>query len=144
KRGEDSDIHHRAARASLEAAELDEAEGLVRRLAAALEPLESAATATCSQDFAGFAVRHWEAVGRAGADRSGQLFTGQDATALAALFDEIAENVESFAVSFEDYPELFAAVIADQVVRRPGAPGKRIRIYGQLEARLTSADRVII
>jgi ATP-dependent helicase/nuclease subunit B len=35
-------------------------------------------------------------------------------------------------------------VIADRVVPRPGAPGKRIRIYGQLEARLTSADRVII
>jgi len=29
-------------------------------------------------------------------------------------------------------------------VRRPGAPGNRIRIYGQLEARLTSVDRVVI
>jgi ATP-dependent helicase/nuclease subunit B len=142
--GEDSDIHHREPRASLEAAELDEAEALVRRVAAALEPLESAAAATCSQDFAGLAARHWEAVRRAGTDRSGQLLTGQDGDALAALFDEIAENVGPFAVSFEDYPELFAAVIADRVVRRPGASGKRIRIYGQLEARLTSADRVIL
>ena len=142
KRGEDSDIHHREPRASLEAAELDEAAALVRRVAAALEPLESAAAATCSQDFAGFAARHWEAVRRAGTDRSGQLL--EDGAALAALFDEIAENVEPFAVSFEDYPELFAAVIADRVVRRRGAPGNRIRIYGQLEARLTSADRVIL
>jgi ATP-dependent helicase/nuclease subunit B len=142
KRGEDSDIHQREPRASLEAAELDEAEALVRRVAAALEPLESAAAATCSQDFAGFAARHWEAVRRAGTDRLGQLF--EDGAALAALFDEIAKNVEPFAVSFEDYPELFAAVIADRVVRRPGAPGNRIRIYGQLEARLTSADRVIL
>ncbi len=37
-----------------------------------------------------------------------------------------------------DYPDLFRAIVADRVVRRPGRPGVRVRIYGLLEARLQS------
>jgi len=144
KRGEASDIHHSEQRASLDAAELDEAEGLLRRVASALEPLESAAASSGSQNFAGLAARHWRAVRLASTDETGQMFASPDGAALAAAFDEIAEKVEPFAVSLEDYPELFAAAIADRVVRRPGAPGNRIRIYGPLEARLTIADRVVV
>jgi len=144
KRGEASDIHHSEPRASLEVAELEEAEGLLRRIATALEPLESAAALSDLQDFTSLAARHWEAVSLASTDGSGQMFSGPDGAALAAAFDEIAEKVEPFAVSLKDYPELFVAAIADRVVRRPGAAGNRIRIYGPLEARLTSADRVVV
>src|SRR5262249_38938851 len=134
KRGETSDIHRSEPRASLHTAELDEAEGLLRRVATALEPLESVA-ASSDQDFASLAVRHREALRRAGTDESGRLFAGPDGAALAAAFDEIAQKVGPFAISPEDYPELFAAAIAERVVRRPDAPGSRIRIYGPLEAR---------
>ena len=41
-------------------------------------------------------------------------------------------------------PSCFGLAIGDRVVRRPGAPDSRIRIYGPLEARLTSVDRVVI
>jgi ATP-dependent helicase/nuclease subunit B len=173
KRGEISDIHRSEPRASLHAWELDEAEGLLRRVATALEPLESAA-ASGSQDFASLAVRHREALRRAGIDESGRTFAGPDGAAVAAAFEEIAQKVGPFAVSLEDYPELFAAAIADRVVRRsppylPPSPSPspsptlpspasggglergageggayRIRIYGPLEARLTSADRVVV
>jgi ATP-dependent helicase/nuclease subunit B len=144
KRGEASVIHYSEPRASLHAAELDEAEALVQRVATALEPLESAAASGRSQDFVGLAARHREAVRRASTDESGQIFAGTGGAALTAAFDEIAGQVEPFAVSVGDYPELFGAAIADRVVRRPGAPGNRIRIYGQLEARLTGIDRVVI
>jgi ATP-dependent helicase/nuclease subunit B len=144
KRGQTSDIHHSEPRASLHPAKLDEAEALLRRVAMALEPVESAAAASRRQDFAGLATRHWDAVRRAGTDESGQMFAGPDAAALAAVFDEIAGQTEPFAVSAGDYPELFDAVIAGRVVRRPEVPGNRIRIYGPLEARLTSVDRVVI
>ena len=43
-----------------------------------------------------------------------------------------------------DYAELLGLAIGDRVVRRPGAPDSRIRIYGPLEARLTGIDRVVI
>ncbi len=153
KRGEESEIHYSEPRASLKEAELDEAEALARRVAASLEPLESVAAAP--QDFSDLAARHWEAVRRAGTDRSGEVFAGPDGAALNAVFEEIAEKVGPFALSLADYPELFAAAIADRVVRRPppcppplageGREGAhRIRIYGQLEARLTSVDRVVV
>jgi ATP-dependent helicase/nuclease subunit B len=144
KRGETSDIHYSEPRVWLHPAELDEADALLRRLAMALEPLESAAVSSRTQDFTSLAARHWEAVMRAGTDESGQMFAGPDGTALATAFDEIAQKIEPFAVAINDYPELFDAAIADRVVRRPGAPGSRIRIYGPLEARLTSVDRVIV
>jgi len=170
KRGDTSDIHRSEPRASLHAAELDEAEGLLRRVATALEPLESVVVSSGSQDFAGLTVRHREALRRAGADESGRTFAGPDSAALVAAFDEIAQKVGPFAVSLKDYPELFVAAIADRVVRRPppypptsptppspasgGGLGRgagegrerayRIRIYGPLEARLTSADRVVV
>ncbi|HYW60375.1 MAG TPA: double-strand break repair protein AddB [Xanthobacteraceae bacterium] len=144
KRGETSDIHHADPRVSLTVAELDEAGALLRRVAAALEPLESAATSSGDKDFAGLAARHREAVRRASTDATGATFAGPDGVALATAFDEIIEKVGPFAVTVEDYPELFGVVIADRVVRRPGAPGNRIRIYGPLEARLTGIDRVVI
>ncbi len=43
-----------------------------------------------------------------------------------------------------DYVELFAAALADRVVRRPPQPGLRVRILGPLEARLTESDRVVL
>jgi ATP-dependent helicase/nuclease subunit B len=144
KRGETSDLHRADPRVPLGVAALDEAEGLLRRVAAALEPLESTAASSRHQDFAGLAARHREAVRRASTGGSAETFAGPDGTALSAAFDEIAEKVEPFAVTVEDYPELFSVAIADRVVRRPGVPGNRIRIYGPLEARLTSIDRVVI
>src|SRR5262249_46247455 len=81
---------------------------------------------------------------RASTDGVADAFVGPDGVALARTFDEILEKVEPFAVTIEDYPELFGVAIADQVVRRQGAPGHRIRIYGPLEARLTNLDLVLI
>ena len=43
-----------------------------------------------------------------------------------------------------DYVELFAAVLADRVVRRPPRSDTRVRILGLLEARLTANDRVVL
>lgn len=144
KRGETSDIHRSEPRASLDVAELDEAERLLRRVATALEPFESAAASSHSLDFAGLAARHREAISRAGSDGADETFAGPDGLALAAAFDEIVERVEAFPVTVGDYPELFGAAIASRAVRRPGAPGNRIRIYGPLEARLTVVDRVVL
>ena len=42
-----------------------------------------------------------------------------------------------------DYPELFHAAIAETVVRRP-EQNVRVRIFGPLEARLQSVDRLVL
>ena len=63
------------------------------------------------------------------------------------VFDEIAaaRAEPSFAVAPADYAELFRTAIADRVVRRPGLPGVRVRIYGVRSRRgCTSVDRVVL
>jgi len=47
-------------------------------------------------------------------------------------------------VAKADYAELFHAAIADRVVRRPEIDDVRVRIFGPLEARLQSIDRVVL
>ena len=43
-----------------------------------------------------------------------------------------------------DYAEVFQAAFADRLVRRRELPGAQLHIFGQLEARLTETDRVIL
>jgi ATP-dependent helicase/nuclease subunit B len=144
RRGEPSEIHPAEPRAVLRAADVEEAQALVARIAAALKPLEQAVR---SGEFIDLAARHREAVARA-SEHAGDVlaFAGPDGKALAMAFDDIAAQVgpDPFAVPTEDYPELFRAAIDGRVVRRPGLPESRVRILGPLEARLTSADRVVI
>jgi ATP-dependent helicase/nuclease subunit B len=73
-------------------------------------------------------------------------FAGSDGVALCQAFDAIvlSSAAAGLAVGRADYPELFNIAIADRVVRRPEGPGLRVRIYGLLEARLQSLDRVVL
>ncbi len=147
KRGHASEIHRADPRAALAEADLEAARVLVARVASALAPLESVVSAQ-KQDFVGLAVRHRDAVMLASADEAGAAtaFSGVDGAALATAFDEIAAKVgpDPFVIEVGDYAEVFDLAIGDRVVRRAGAPGSRIHIYGPLEARLASVDRVVI
>ena len=73
-------------------------------------------------------------------------FAGADGAKLAEALDELAtsEAAAALVVDASDYVELFAAVLADRVVRPPPRPGARVRILGPLEARLTDSDRVVL
>jgi ATP-dependent helicase/nuclease subunit B len=144
RRKEASDLHPFDPRADLTEAELDLAAGLVARLTKALAPLEGLRAAA----FATIAARHRDAIAALSADEAGlsAAFLGIDGTALDTLFEEIARHqaAADFVVEPGDYPDLFRAAVADRVVRRPGAPGMRLRIYGPLEGRLQSVDRVVL
>jgi ATP-dependent helicase/nuclease subunit B len=144
RRKEESDLHPSDPRTHLSEARLDLAAGLVSRLREALAPLEGLR----SSPFSAIAVRHRDVIAALGTDDGGSCpaFLGSDGEALEAVFEEIAQHQSdaSFVVEPGDYPELFRAAISDRVVRRPGAPGLRLRIYGLLEARLQSVDRVVL
>jgi ATP-dependent helicase/nuclease subunit B len=145
RRGESSEVHFSDPRAALSDAQLAEAEALVGRIASALAPLEGLAG---TRHFAELAGCHREVIAALGADAAGAVgaFSGADGEGLAAAFDDIAGKVgaEPFDAATEDYVELFRLAIEERVVRRSGAPGSRIRIYGPLEARLVGIDRVVI
>src|SRR5436190_6280856 len=144
RRGEPSDLHPSDPRASLSEAELDVAAGLVSRLTAAFAPLEGLASAP----FAKIAAMHESVIVALSADQTGAAaaFNGSDGAALARAFEDIATNAgdADFPVRAADYAELFRTAISDRVVRRPGLPGVRLRIYGLLEARLQSVDRIVL
>jgi ATP-dependent helicase/nuclease subunit B len=139
-----SDLHWSDPRTDLWDDELEAASDLVVRLTQALAPLEGLR----AMPFAEIAARHRDVIAALSTDEAGTeiAFQGSDGTALDATFTEIAahEADAGFTVAPNDYADLFRTAVADRVVRRPGLPGVRVRIYGPLEARLQSIDRVVL
>jgi ATP-dependent helicase/nuclease subunit B len=130
RRGEASSLYRADARVLLTDAELDAAAALVEQLKVKLEPLESLPRKPAS--FAAIARCHGKVL---------DAFGGIDDT-LGQAFDEI-EGAGSIVIEPADYPELFHAAIAERVVRRP-EKNVRVRIFGPLEARLQSVDRLVL
>ncbi|HZS65390.1 MAG TPA: double-strand break repair protein AddB [Xanthobacteraceae bacterium] len=146
RRGEKSSLHRLDPRADMAETDLEAAADLLRRLGEALAPLESARErAHALADLAG---RHRDAVFALSADSRGEIaiLSSADGRALAQALDEFVSSrtARGFGLAPADYPDLFRAMAAEQVVRRPDRPGVRVRIFGPLEARLQSVDRLIV
>jgi ATP-dependent helicase/nuclease subunit B len=144
-RAERPTLHRRDPRILIREPDLDEAATLVARLAAALAPLEKLGARP--RRFGELATAHRAALVALATGRGGDIgaLAGDDGTAIMTAFDEIAARApaDDLAVAPADYPELFAAAIADRVVRRPDQHA-RVRIFGLLEARLQTVDRVVL
>lgn len=66
---------------------------------------------------------------------------------LDALFNELEQVPAGFGVSgkFSDYPAFFDALATERVIAPPGhLSHRRLKILGLLEARLLSADRIVL
>jgi ATP-dependent helicase/nuclease subunit B len=138
------DLHGSDPRKHVSDQELDTAAALVERLAAALQPLENAASKP--QSFVELAARHRQVVEALAQDAAGDVaaYSGSDGRALAHAFEQIAELSDSdLDIAPSDYPELFHAAI-DNAIYRPPVPGVRVRIFGPLEARLQNVDRMVV
>jgi ATP-dependent helicase/nuclease subunit B len=129
-RREPSSLHRSDPRTAITDSEFNTAVDLVAKLKSALVPLESLPPGP--QSFADIAARH------AGAIQA----LGSTTEELAKAFDEIAE-AGALQIEAGAYAELFHAAIADRPVRRP-EQNVRVRIYGPLEARLQSVDRLVL
>jgi ATP-dependent helicase/nuclease subunit B len=147
KRRETSSLHGSEPRTRLRDDELDRAGQLIKFLHAALSPLESL-NASKPYDFAELAEHHRNALMDLSRDQHGvaTAFDGPEGSALASAFDELlGERPRSgLMVQIGDYPEVFQTAFGDRMVRRPESPSTQLHIYGQLEARLTQSDRVIL
>ena len=145
--GETSSLHQAEPRARLRDDELDRAQSLIATLRKALTPLEGLAGSR-PHDFAELAQRHRETLVNLSADEHGvtTAFEGPDGLALASAFDDLLGRQEKIGLMVEagDYAEVFQAAFADRLVRRRELPGAQLHIFGQLEARLTESDRVIL
>ena len=138
-------LHPSDPRKHLTDGQIGEADSLVAKLAAALEPLEE--FSSVSLPLSELAERHRKVL-TALTEHNGEqaAFIGLDGTKLAAVLDELAASPSAagLEVGAADYVELFAALLAGNVVRPPLRAGLRVRILGLLEARLTDSDRVVL
>jgi len=139
-------LHHSEPRTRLADAQLERATRLVAQLASALASIESLADKEHS--FIEVARVHRAVLCALSGSETGEpaAFDGHDGAKLAEAFDEISSlgRDADLPVRPADYPELFELAIADRVVRRPQIAGAQVRIFGPLEARLQSVDRVIL
>jgi ATP-dependent helicase/nuclease subunit B len=145
RRGEAVDLHRSDPRVTLTESELSEAAALVAWLAQAIAPLESIARQ--SRPLIDIAGRHRAVVAALSpAGGAGHVFSGPDGSKLDDALEELAtsEAAADLSLDSDDYAELFAAAIADRVVRRPARPNARVRVLGTIEARLTDSDRVVL
>ena len=142
RRKEASDLHPSDPRTHLSERRSISPPVLVSRLTEALAPLEGLRHAT----FAAIAARH-----RTSSPRWARTIR-EPARACRPRRRDARRGVRGncaasrrrrFRVEPGEYG-LFRAAISDRAVRRPGAPGLRLRIYGLLEARLQSVDRVVL
>jgi ATP-dependent helicase/nuclease subunit B len=147
RRRETSSLHGSEPRTRLRDDELDRAGQLIERLHKALSPLESL-NASKPYDFAELAERHRNALMDLSRDQHGVAiaFDGPEGSGLASAFDELLgeRSRSGLMVQLGDYPEVFQTAFGDRMVRRPESPSTQLHIYGQLEARLTQSDRVIL
>ena len=145
--GEDSSLHPSEPRAKLKDADLDEAQTLVAALQKALEPLEVMG-ASKQYDFAELAARHREILVALSSDHNGVavVFEATQGDALATAFDDLLaeEKPSGLMVHLGDYPDVFQTAYADRIARRTESATAQLHIFGQLEARLTESDRVIL
>lgn len=139
------------ARRRLSPRDWNDAEDLLDRLTAALEPLERLAAAPARAPFALYLEAHVAALRAVGADETGSdaaLFEGEAgealATMLAGLVTAARDPDNVVAVGGRDYPATFEAMIGHQPVRRRLGQDDRLHIWGPLEARLQSVDLLIL
>jgi len=140
-----SDLHRSDPRTALTETELAAAADLVERVGAALSSLEGLGSE--SYRLGDLATRHRAALAALSREGSDEVaFIGPDGGSLAAALDELAASEAAAALPVEprDYVELFSAALAGRVVRRPAGRGRRVRILGLLEARLTESDCVVL
>ncbi len=123
----------------------DGAAELITRVAAALAPLEALRK---PHPLAELARHHRDVMIALSRDSKGAVaaFTGPDGLALERAFDDLinSPSAAALAVAKRDYTELFHAGIAGRMVRRPERDDVRVHIFGSLEARLQTVDRMVL
>lgn len=126
-------------------AALADAAGLAARLAQALTRFAGLWRAPVSLRQAAAAHRILLTTLLAGEDGEPVGWTGEAGRALSRLYDSIAAaGDEGPTLDLADYRSIFDQMAGEAVVRSPRPAHPRIKIWGLLEARMLSADRIIL
>ncbi len=138
-------LHSRDPRRLVPNGELDAAEQLIEKLAVALAPLEDLSHG--SQSLFALAQAHASAIEKlAGSGKIVAAYAGTDGRQLQRAFEIIAESPSSRTLELAacDYPDVFHQLASGRAERRAEIGSPRVRIFGLLEARLQSVDRLVL
>ncbi|MBS7696970.1 MULTISPECIES: double-strand break repair protein AddB [unclassified Chelatococcus] len=121
---------------------------LLDALQAAFAPLERQILADGQVDLVAMASAHDEVLRAVSARTSDEDWDPPRADGwgdLASLFDDLAVVQSAELIGRPgDYPAFFAGLLAERVLRRGEAAHRRAKVFGLLEARLLTADRIVL
>ena len=139
------ELHSRDPRRFVPDGELDAAERLIEKLALALTPLE--AFGHGPQSLFTLAQAHARAIeALSGAGKGIAAYGGTDGRQLQRTFETIADSETSQTLELNpaDYPDVFHLLLSGRAERGAEIGSPRVRIFGLLEARLQSVDRIVL
>ncbi len=73
-----------------------------------------------------------------------RLWGGADGKVAARLFSDIEIDARDYAIESRDFSQIFRQILETETVYPHGIPHPRLAILGPVEARMYSADRVVI
>jgi ATP-dependent helicase/nuclease subunit B len=134
------DRHAHPAAKRISPAQWSAIQGLMQRIAQNLAPLRKQ---DARADLPWWITTHRAALDAIGA--KDHVAPSHDEEALQALFDEFAAApAPKMRFDLESYSAFFDRITQERVLRRPGRAHPRVQILGLLEARLLSAELILL
>lgn len=139
------ELHHNDPRGLVPAADLAAAETLVVDLTQALAALETLGQKQLSLSV--LSAAHSKAVEMLANDgKVVAAYAGTNGRQLRRAFETIAESNASHTLELatSEYPDVFRLVCSGRAQRRAETGNPRVRVFGLLESRLQSVDRIVL
>ena len=127
-------------------ARIDEAQQLLARLRDAITPLAALREGPSKtiSELARVTVAAFEEIGRAEDGSLLELYAGDAGEKLAEFLRSLVGADASFSVAPDEWRDVYAALVAPETVKPRAGAESRIAIWGALEARLQTADTLVI
>lgn len=141
-----SDRHAPPWLARLTGARLEGARQLLGKLRTGLEPLLSfrGGVPADLREIVRATVVSFENIGRSGAGDLAELYTGEAGEKLAQFLRSVLASAATLDLTADEWPDVFAALIATEVVKPAAGGDGRVAIWGALEARLQTVDTLVL
>ena len=139
------ELHRNDPRSLVPTADLDTTERLIGKLAQALAPLETLGHSLHS--LFTLAAAHAKTLEMLANDgKTIAAYAGTDGQQLRRAFETIAQSAASqtLELAANDYPDLFRQICSGRATRRAETGNPRVRIFGLLESRLQTVDRIVL
>ena len=132
--------------ARLSASDIDQARGVLAASQAALAPLAAFAGRDEVQlsAIARASVMALESLARGADGGLDALYAGDAGEKLASFLRGLVSADVDYAFSLREWPDVFDALIAPEVVKPAQGSDSRVSIWGALEARLLSPDTLVV